>query len=126
MLYRAATEEDMANEWSDHSGKVHGYDRDVLIIVSEDVSGPAVVQRRAAIELAEWKTKLEKQGIAREDMTDDLSIVRARHHLDKDCTVTGVEMSSPEGERLTKERVLKQITTTMSNYNNRAGGKFSY
>ena len=80
----------------------------MLIIVSEDVSGPDVVQRRAAIELTEeWRGKLESQGIAREYHSDDLTIVKARCNLAKRCIITGVEMSSPGGKRLTRERVLK-------------------
>ena len=115
-------------EWSDRSGKVAygaGGNRDVLIIVSEDVSGPDVVQRRAAIELTEeQREELESQGIAREDQSDDLSMVQARYSLDKRYTITGVEMTSPGGERLTRERVLKQINI-LCNSNQRPGGNYS-
>ena len=114
-------------EWTNLSGKTNygaGGDRAVLIIVSEDVSGPDVVQRRAAIELTEeWRGKLESQGIAREHQSDDLTMVKARYHLNKRHTITGVEMSSPGGERLTREKVLRQITTVMENCN-KTGGEY--
>lgn len=110
----------------DSYSKVHyGYGRDVLIIVSEDVTGASVVQRRSAIDLDEdMSVKLESQGIELDDQFDDLSMVKARHQLDRDCTVTGVEMSGlAGGERLTRGRVLKQIITLMNNYNDKTGGK---
>ncbi len=117
-------------EWSDRSGKVTygaGGDGDVLIIVTEDVSGPDVVQRREAIELTEkWRGKLESQGIAWEHQTDDLSIVKARYNLDKKETITGLVMSRPGGERLTRERVLKHINTLMQNYSDKAGGESAF
>ena len=111
-------------EWSDHSGRVvysAGGDSDVLIIVSEDVSGPDVVQRRPAIEVTEeWRGKLESQGIAREDQSDDLTIVKARCSLDKRRTITGVEINSP-GERLIRDRVLTRIETIMRNTGKEGG-----
>ena len=74
-------------QWSSHSGKARygaSGTRDVLIIVSESWSSPDVAQRRAAIELTEeWRGKLENQGIAREDQSDDLSIVKARYSLSR-------------------------------------------
>ena len=113
-------------KWTNLSGKVvYGAlsASDVLIIVSEDVSGPDVVQRRAAIELTEeQRGKLENQGIAREDQHDDLSIVKARYSLDKNLQVAGVEMSGPGGERLTREVVLKKINTLMNNCEPKKGG----
>ena len=94
----------------------------MLIIVSEDVSGPDVVQRRPAIEVTEeWRGKLESQGIAREDQSDDLTLVKARYSLDKGCTITGVEMSGPGGKRLTRDRVLKQIMV-LANTSTTKGG----
>ena len=116
-------------EWSDISGKIsYGATgpRDVLIIVSEgDVSPhPDVVRRRAAIELTEEvRGKLENQGIPRHQQQDDLAIVKARYGLDTSrSTLHSVEMSQPGGERLTRERVLKQIAVLMNNYDNRRGG----
>ena len=115
--------------WSDNSGKstygasAHG---DVLVIVSECEShpNPDVVQRRAASELTEeWRGKLENQGIARENQQDDLSLVKARYDLDKQYTIVGVEMSSPGGERLTRDRVLEKIRTIMKNSDGTKGGK---
>ncbi len=122
--------EDAGPTWSNNSGKSNygvNCHCDVLIIVSECESqpGPDVVQRRGASELTEeWRGKLENQGIAREDQHDDLSIVKARYALDSDYTIAGVEMSSPWGERLTRERVLKKIKTTMNNCDRDKGGKF--
>ncbi len=116
--------------WTDNSGKTtYGASShcDALIIVSECESqpGPDAVQRRGASELTEeWRGKLENQGIAREDQHDDLSIVKARYILSHSkYTVAGVEMSSPGGERLTRDRVLKKIRTVMNNCDNTRGGK---
>ena len=108
-------------EWTDFSGLTAlqaGGNRDVLIIVSENVSGPDVVRRRAAIELTEeWRGKLESQGIAWEHQYDDLSLVKARYSLDKTYTTTNM----PERGGLTKERVLKQVNTLMKNCNDGGG-----
>ena len=113
-------------EWTDLSEKVnYGADSasDVLIIVSEDISGPDVVQRRAAIELTEERRgKLENQGIAREDQHDDLSIVKARYSLDENRQVAAMEMSGPGGERLTREVVFKKVNTFMNNCVPKKGG----
>ena len=70
-------------EWTNLSGKVAygvGGKRDVLLIVSEDdLSHPDVVPRRPAIELTQQlREKLENQGIARDQQTDDLTIAKAR------------------------------------------------
>ena len=119
---------DESVEWSVRSGKITygaGGPRDVLIIVSEgDVSPhPDVVRRRAAIELTEEvRGKLENQGIPRHLQQDDLALVKARYGLDKRCTLHSVEMSQPGGERLTRDRVLKQIAVLMNNYDVRRGG----
>ena len=97
----------------------------MLIIVSEgDVSPhPDVVRRRAAIELTEEvRGKLENQGIPRNQQQDDLAIVKARYGLDKEHIIYDVELSQPGGERLTRERVLKQIAVLMNNYDDRRGG----
>ena len=113
--------------WSDLAGK-HTYGaaghREVLIIVSEDgLPEPDVVRRRPAIELTEEvRGKLENQGIPREDQCDDLSIVKARCGLHKRCTLIGVEIGQPGGEGLTRESVLKHITTVMNNYDGNGGG----
>ena len=93
-----------------------GRDRDVLIIQSEDVSGPDVVQRRPAIELTEgWNRLLENQGITRMDQSDDLSIVKARYGLDKRFCIAGMEISSSGREKLTRKRALNRIKTLMKN-----------
>ena len=116
---------DINPEWTNLSGKVGysaGGDRDVLIIVPEDVSGPDIVQRRPAIELTEeWRGKLENQGIEREDHSDDLTLVKARYSLDKSRTIT--DMSSPGGEKLTRERMLKAIKVLMNNCEAKKGGR---
>ena len=114
-------------EWSSRSGKIEyaaGGNRDVLFIVSEDdLAHPDVVQRRPAIELTqEVREKLEDQGITKEDQGDDLTIMKARYSLDKKRTVHGVEVSQPGGEKLTKESVLKHITTLMNNHDDKGGG----
>ena len=113
--------------WSDNSGKTAygaaGH-RDVLIIVSEDdLPEPDVVRRKSAIELTEEERgKLENQGIPREDQCDDLSIVKARYRLDKECTLIGVEIGQPGGEGLTRESVFKHIATLMNTYDSNGGG----
>ena len=87
---------------------------------------PDVVRRRAAIELTEEvRGKLENQGIPRNQQQDDLALVKARYELDKECAIHSVEMSQPGGERLTRERVLKQIAVLMNNYDDRRGGGMS-
>ena len=114
-------------EWRERLGRVSYVtgDRDVLIIVSEDVSGLDVVQRRPApMVTAEWKEELKSQGIARKDQSDDLTIVKARCSLDKTYNITGVEMSHPGGGRLTRDRVFTQIETIMRN-SDKAGGDYS-
>ena len=116
-------------EWTDHSGTVPyqaGGDSNVLIIVSEDVQGPDVVPRKAAIELTEGCRKmLESQGITRpEDQSDDLAIAKARYNLDKMYTITGVESGTSRG-RLTREKVLQRIKTLMTTSSDKAGGDYS-
>ena len=113
--------------WSDLAGKVtYGTvgNRDVLIIVSEDgLPESDVVRRRPAIELTEEeREKLENQGIPREDQCDDLSIVKARHGLDKCRTLIGVEIGQPGGEGPTRESVFKHIATLMNNHDSNGGG----
>ena len=97
----------------------------MILSECESHPNPDVVQRRAASELTEeWRGKLENQGIAREDQHDDLSIVKARYILShKRYTIAGVEINSPGGERLTRDRVLKKIQTVMNNCDNTRGGK---
>ena len=112
-------------EWSDLSGKVT-YEavgkRDVLLIASEnDLSHPDVVPRRPAIDLTQHREKLENQGIAREKQTDDLSIVKARYALDKRHTSIEVQPQA-NGKRVTRNSVIKHITTIMNNHDDRAGG----
>ena len=114
-------------QWSDLSGKVvysaRGK-RDVLLIVSEDdLSHPDVVPRRPAIELTQQlREKLENQGIARDQQGDDVTIMKARYSRDKRYTIHGVEMSQPGGERVTRESVVKHISTLMNNHDDTAGG----
>ena len=115
--------------WSDNSGKssyvADSANFEVLMIVSECEShpNPDVVQRRAASELTEeWRGKLENQGIARVDQHDDLSLIKARYILaHKKYTISGVEMSNPGGEGLTRDRVLKKIRAVMNCDNTRGG-----
>ena len=114
----------MALTWTDNEGKTtYGASGhcDVVIIESECESHPSpdVVQRRPASELTEeWRGKLENQGIARDSQQDDLSIVKARYVLShNNYTIAGVEVGSPGGEKLTRERVLKTISTIMNNCN---------
>ena len=101
-----------------------GGKRDVLLIVSEDdLSHPDVVPRRSAIELTQQlREKLENQGIARDQQTDDVTITRARYSQDKRYMIHRVETSQPGGERVTRESVLKHITTFMNNHYDTAGG----
>ena len=114
-------------EWSDLGGKVtYGAQgkRDVLFIVSEDdLSHPDVVPRRPAIELTQQlREKLENQGIARDQQTDDVTIMKARYGLTKDCRSIEVEMSQSGGERVTRAGVLKRIKMLMNNHDDRGGG----
>ena len=114
-------------EWSNRSGKVTyraSGKRDVLLIVPDNnLSQPDVVPRRPAIELTkQLGEKLENQGIARDQQEDDLTIMKARYGLHKDYQVQEVLTSEPGGERLTRERVLKHITSYINNHEDRAGG----
>ena len=82
-----------------------------------------VVPRRPAIELTQQlREKLENQGIARDQQTDDLTIMKARCGLNKDRPVQDVLASQPGGERVTRESVLKQISAFINNHEDRAGG----
>ena len=114
-------------EWTNLSGKVtysaRGK-RDVLLIVpNNDLSDPDVVPRRPAIELTQQlREKLENQGIARDQQTDDLTIMKARYGLDKNRRLQEVQTSQPGGKSVTRESVLKQITSLMNNHEDRAGG----
>ena len=112
-------------DWSDHSGSVPfqaSGDSNVLVITSEDMQGPDVVQRNPAVELTEGlRRMLESQGISREDQSDDLTIAKARYNLDKMYTITGVVCSTSK-ERLTRERVLQRIKTLMTTSKDKAGG----
>ncbi len=115
-------------QWKMHSNKaVCGASgaRDVLIISSEGPLGhPDVVGRRSAMELTEeMREKLENQGIPREKQCDDLTIVKARYNLDKHRTICGVEINIPNGEKLTKENVLKKIASLMENNSGDGGGE---
>ena len=115
-------------EWTNLSGKV-GYGaigtRDVLLIVSEDdLSHPDVVPRRSAIELTQQlREKLQNQGIARDQQTDDITIMKARYGLTNNCKSIEVEMSQPGRERVTRESVLKHVTTLMYNCDDKEEGK---
>ena len=114
-------------EWDSLSGKVRygaAGKRDVLLIVPDnDLSHPDVVPRRPAIELTkQLREKLENQGLARDQQQDDLAIMKARYGLDKDRQVQEVLTSEPGGERVTRERVLKHITSYINNHEDRAGG----
>ena len=93
--------------WSDLSGKTVTKllaKEMYCLIVSEDyLSHPDVVPRRPAIELThQLREKLENQGIARDQQTDDLTIMKARYGLTNDCRSIEVEMSQPGGERVTR------------------------
>ena len=85
-------------------------DRDVLILASlgeVNVDSQDLVPR-CSIELtAEHRTKLTNQGIP-EGCTDDLSIIKARMALDKQCRLVGEEISEPERE-LTRDHILGQV-----------------
>ena len=82
-----------------------------------------MVPRRPAIELTQQlKEKLENQGIARDQQTDDITIMKARYGLTNDCRSIEVEMSQPGGERVTRKSVLKRITTLFKNHDDTAGG----
>ena len=115
-------------EWDNTSGKTTysaGGKRDVLLIVPDnDLCHPDVVPRRPAIELTkQLGEKLENQGIARDQQQDDLAIMKARYGLDKTRQkVQEVLTSEPGGERVTRERVLKHITSYINNHEDRAGG----
>ena len=122
-----ADEGGVGPEWSDLGGKAtYGAQgkRDVLLIVSEDdLSHPDVVPRRPAIELTkQLRENLENQGIARDQQTDDITIMKTRYGLTNDCRNIEVEMSQPGGERVTRESVLKHITTLFKNHDDTAGG----
>ena len=68
----------------------------------------------------EMRGKLESEGITRGEQSDDLTIVKARYNLDKCNTI-----HKPDGEKLTKESVLKQISRLMKNCDNE-GSKLCY
>ena len=60
------------------------------------------------------RRRLINQGIPEHCFGDDLSIVRARWNLDKECCLSGVEVSKP-GKELSRNYVLKQIASLMNN-----------
>ena len=87
--------------WEVYNGRVSASgDRDVLIVASvgEVNADSQDVVPRCSIELtAEHRTKLTNQGIP-EECTDDLSIIKARIALDKNCHLVGEEVSKPGRE----------------------------
>lgn len=117
-----------APEWTS-SVKITGTqaigDRDVLIIVSKDVSNPDAVRRRAGIELTdELRENLESQGIEREEQSDDLSIIKTRYGMEKRFTIADVEMSGQDEGKLTRDGVLNRIETLMKKSDQ--GGSYTY
>jgi len=86
---------------------------DVLMIVSTYSSqNPKVVQRREYSDLSgEERGMLESQGLSRAQQTDDLTIMKARYALDKDCCVLDVE----QGNELTAFRVKEIVSSVMAN-----------
>ena len=114
-------------EWTNRSGKVAysaGGKRDVLLIVpNNDLCHPDVVARRPAIELTQQlREKLENQGIATYQQTDDLTIMKARYGLNNRLLIREVLTHQPGGERVTRKSVLKHITSLMTYHEDRAGG----
>lgn len=95
---------------------------DVLLIVSEpDSRNPLVVPRRPNTELSPPEVvKLENQGVAKEHHTDDLSIMKARYELDKDCCMVGVEQGQTDRE-LSSVDVRKKISSVFSTTKNQSG-----
>lgn len=89
--------------------------RDILLISSEaPLCSPDAVPR-CRVELTEDdRRRLINQGIPEHCFGDDLSIVRARLNLDKECCLSGVEVSKP-GKELSRDYVLKQIASLMNN-----------
>lgn len=116
---------DTSPEWTTYSGK-YAYSAygtiDVLLIVSDFPSrNPDVVPRRTRGELTDdERRKLENQGIPRDCHHDDLSIMKARYGLDKECNIVGVE-SGDSGRELTCEDVKKQIASLINNTDQAAG-----
>ena len=89
--------------------------RDVLIIGSDGPLPHRDAVSRCNMELTEDdRRRLINQGIARAESCDDLSIIRARYSLDKDCDLVGVEVSEP-GKELSRDYILKQIASLMNN-----------
>ena len=90
---------------------------DVLLIVPESTeSNPQAVPRRPKSELSNAdRVKLENQGVSKEHHTDDLTIMKARYALDKDCCILEVEHSR------TAAQVKRRINTLFSTTKNQSG-----
>ena len=112
--------------WGNQSGRV-AYGavgrKDVLLIESEEgLSHRNVVPRRPAIELTEELRKdLEDQGIAREKQQDDITIMKARRHLNEYISTIKV-VKSELGKTLTKKDLLQEIAILMKMYDDEKGG----
>ena len=93
-----------------------GGGRDVLIIGSDVPLPQRDAVSQCNIELTEDdRRRLTNQGIS-ETCCDDLSIIRARTNLDKDCALVGVEVSGGlHGKELSRDYILKQIASLMNN-----------
>jgi len=100
-----------------------GGGRNVLIVGSDVPLPHRDAVSGCKMELTEDdRRRLTNQGIS-ESCGDDLSIIRARSSLDKDCDLVGVEVSEPEKE-LSRDYVLKQIASLMNNATKPGGTLF--
>jgi hypothetical protein len=94
-----------------------GGGRDVLILAPDlSLPNPKAVARRPGQLTVEDELKLQSQGVL-PDCQDEVTIVRARHELDKNQKI--VEVKS--GQSLTRKEVMKSIAHLLYTTNNDGG-----
>ena len=101
--------------WDSQSGKytysAQGKSEVLFIVPILSDQTPEVVPRRPRKKLSEdEQKKLEHQGVTRDCHHDDLSIMKARVHLNKETTASKVI----RGESLTCEQVIEKIARLMN------------
>jgi hypothetical protein len=98
-----------------------GGGRDVLILAPDlSLPNPKAVARRPGQLTVEDELKLQSQGVL-PDCQDEVTIVRARHELDKNQKIVEVQ----SGQSLTRKEVMKSIANLLLTTKN-DGGKDVY
>ena len=112
--------------WSTYNGKYRygaSGKREVLLITSNfTTQDDDVIPRRPGGELKDdERQKLEHQGVSRDCHHDDLSIMKARHGLNKESSIA--EVLRDDGS-LTHEQVTTKITQLL-NDTETGGGEYN-